>query len=56
MDLTIVNVRQELPGYYQRLGYAVSGTEPIPPDMIGPVTMPCHFVRMTKPLGKARQS
>ena len=56
MDLTIVNVRQELPGYYNRLGYTISGTEPIPPEMIGPVTMPCHFVRMTKPLGKARQS
>ena len=55
MDLTIVNVRQELPGYYNRLGYTVSGTEPIPPEMIGPVTMPCHFVVMTKPLGKARQ-
>ncbi|MGC8549201.1 MAG: GNAT family N-acetyltransferase [Acidobacteriaceae bacterium] len=56
IDLTIVNVRQELPGYYNRLGYTVSGTEPIPPAMIGPVSMPCHFVRMTKPLGKARQS
>jgi N-acetylglutamate synthase-like GNAT family acetyltransferase len=56
MDLTIVNVREELPSYYQRLGYSVSGTEPIPPEMIGPVTMPCHFVRMTKPLGKAQTS
>lgn len=56
MDLTIVNLRQELPGYYSRLGYSVSGTEPIPPQMIGPVTMPCHFIRMTKPLGKARES
>ncbi len=56
MDLTIVNVRQELPGYYNRLGYTVSGTQPIPPEMIGPVSMPCHFVLMTKPLGKARQS
>jgi N-acetylglutamate synthase-like GNAT family acetyltransferase len=56
MDLTIVNVRQELPSYYNRLGYTVSGTEPIPPEMIGPVSMPCHFVVMTKPLGKARES
>ena len=56
MDLTIVNVREELPGYYQRLGYSISGTEPIPPEMIGPVSMPCHFIRMTKPLGKARES
>lgn len=56
MDLTIVNVREELPGYYQRLGYAITGTQPIPPEMIGPVTMPCHFVQMTKPLGTARQS
>lgn len=56
MDLTIVNVREELPGYYQRLGYTITGTEAIPPEMIGPVTMPCHFVLMTKPLGTARQS
>jgi len=56
MDLTIVNVRQELPGYYQRLGYTITGTESIPPEMIGPISMPCHFIRMTKPLGTARQS
>jgi N-acetylglutamate synthase-like GNAT family acetyltransferase len=56
MDLTIVNVREELPGYYGRMGYTVSGTEPIPPEVIGPVTMPCHFVVMTKALGKARES
>ncbi len=56
MDLTIVNVRKELPGYYQRLGYTVTGTEPIPPEVIGPVSMPCHFIRMTKPLGTARES
>lgn len=56
MDLTIVNLREELYGYYRHLGYAVCGTEPIPPEMIGPVTQPCHFVCMTKPLGKARET
>lgn len=56
MDLTIVNLREELYGYYQHLGYSVCGTEPIPPEMIGPVTQPCHFVCMTKPLGKARET
>src|ERR1700722_15649093 len=32
MDLTIVNLRAELPGFYHRLGYAESGTLPFPPD------------------------
>jgi len=34
VDLTFVNVRQELPGYYQHFGYAESGVLPFPPDQV----------------------
>jgi GNAT superfamily N-acetyltransferase len=48
MDLTFVNVRQELPGYYQRFGYFENGTLPFPEDQIAKI--PVHLVRMSKPL------
>jgi N-acetylglutamate synthase-like GNAT family acetyltransferase len=51
MDLTVVNLRTELPPYYEKLGYAVVGTAPIREAMIPRVTQPCHFIRMSKPLG-----
>ena len=50
MDLTTVNLRKELPGYYRRRGYVESGTLPFPEDH-HPPKMPCHLVRMSKPLG-----
>ncbi len=53
MDLTVVNLRTELAPWYQKLGYALAGTEPIREEMIPRVTQPCHFVRMSKPLGGA---
>jgi len=48
MDLTFVNVRQELPGYYQRFGYAESGVLPFPADQEAKI--PVHLVQMSKPL------
>jgi N-acetylglutamate synthase-like GNAT family acetyltransferase len=48
MDLTIVNLRTELPAFYHRLGYVESGTLPFPPDQHP--NQPCHLVRMSKPL------
>jgi len=50
MDLTVVNLRAELPGIYEKLGYRVTGTAPFPVDQM-PVTQPCHFICMTKELG-----
>ena len=50
MDLTIVNLRKELPGYYRRRGYVENGTLPFPQHQ-HPPKMPCHLVRMSKPLG-----
>ncbi len=48
MDLTIVNLRAELPAFYHRLGYLESGTLPFPPDQHP--NQPCHLVRMSKSL------
>lgn len=50
MDLTTVNLRKELPGYYRRRGYVESGTLPFPADQ-HPPKIPCHLVKMSKPLG-----
>ena len=48
VDIHVVNLRKELPPFYERLGYVPSGTLPFPDD--GSVTQPCHFVVMTKRL------
>ncbi len=48
MDLTFVNVRQELPAYYRRFGYEESGTLPFPADQVAKI--PVHLVRMSKSL------
>jgi GNAT superfamily N-acetyltransferase len=48
MDLTFVNVRGELPAYYQRFGYIENGTLPFPADQV--TKIPVHLVRMSKPL------
>jgi GNAT superfamily N-acetyltransferase len=48
MDLTFVNLRQKLPGYYRRFGYVESGVLPFPPDQ-NP-NQPVHLVRMSKTL------
>jgi hypothetical protein len=48
MDMRIVNLRQELPAYYAKLGYSETGTTPFPPDV--ETKLPCHFIEMTKAL------
>jgi len=48
MDLQIVNLRQENHAFYRRRGYIETGTAPFPPDL-NP-KLPCHFVKMSKPL------
>ena len=49
MDLTLVNLRKELPPYYGRFGYIESGTLPFPADQ-HPPKMPLHLIRMSKEL------
>jgi N-acetylglutamate synthase-like GNAT family acetyltransferase len=51
MDITVVNLRTELPPFYRKLGYIDDGTAPVRPDMIPRLLQPCHFIKMTKPLG-----
>jgi GNAT superfamily N-acetyltransferase len=47
-DLLVVNLRTELPPFYRRLGYAELGIEPFSPEVR--TKLPCHFIRMSKPL------
>ena len=49
MDLTFVNLRLPLPGYYRRFGYEESGTLPFPADQATP-NQPIHLVQMSKAL------
>jgi hypothetical protein len=49
MDIHIVNLRQELPAYYRRLGYVEEGTLPFPAPEC--TSRPCSFIVMTKAPG-----
>jgi N-acetylglutamate synthase-like GNAT family acetyltransferase len=48
VDLQVVNLRNELPDFYKRQGYVVTGIEPFPAEV--KTKLPCHFVTMAKPL------
>ena len=48
MDIYIINLRTELPPFYQRRGYVETGTLPLPPGI--ETTQPCHFITMAKDL------
>jgi len=48
MDILIVNLREELPPFYQKRGYFESGTSSFPADV--ETKIPCHFINMSKPL------
>ena len=48
MDILIVNLREELPSFYQKRGYVERGTTPFPDDV--PTRIPCHFINMSKAL------
>lgn len=48
MDILIVNLRQELPAFYQRRGYSQTGTTPFDEGI--DTKVPCHFINMSKPL------
>lgn len=51
MDLKLINLRTELPGIYQKLGYHISGTEQYPAERTHMLTQPVHFLCMSKELG-----
>jgi N-acetylglutamate synthase-like GNAT family acetyltransferase len=50
MELVVVDLREELPVWYGRLGYRVTGEEPIPSAKTERFTKPVKFVRMEKEL------
>ena len=47
-DLSVVNLRVELPPWYRRRGYVETGTGPFPADVVTKIE--CHFMTMTKAL------
>jgi ribosomal protein S18 acetylase RimI-like enzyme len=51
MDIDVVNLREELPAFYTRLGYSECGTLefPDPPKL----KTPAHFILFSKPLAAA---
>jgi N-acetylglutamate synthase-like GNAT family acetyltransferase len=48
MDIKVVNLRKELPGFYAKRGYVETGTSPFPPEV--ETKLACHFIDMSKPL------
>jgi N-acetylglutamate synthase-like GNAT family acetyltransferase len=48
MDIHIVNLREDLPAYYRRFGYAERGTLPFSDP--SRASRPCHFIVMSKNL------
>ncbi|MFY9747545.1 MAG: GNAT family N-acetyltransferase [Acidobacteriaceae bacterium] len=53
MELTVVNLRTDLPPYYRKLGYVEVGEEPMPAEWASRINRPCHFIRMARSLSKA---
>jgi ribosomal protein S18 acetylase RimI-like enzyme len=47
-EIHVVNLREELPPFYARLGYTVVGEHPFPDPV--EATRPCHMIVMRKPL------
>ncbi len=41
-----MNLREELPAYYTKLGYAETGASPFPAEV--QTKLPCHFIEMSK--------
>ena len=49
VDITVLDLRTELPPFYRRLGYVETGTAPFPdPER---TTRACHLIVMSKALG-----
>jgi GNAT superfamily N-acetyltransferase len=48
LDISVVNLRRELPAFYARFGFAAYDTAPFPEPY--KLTRPAHLVLMTKPL------
>jgi ribosomal protein S18 acetylase RimI-like enzyme len=47
VDIEVVNLREELPAFYEALGFVTTETAPFPDN--GKLTREAHLVLMTKP-------
>jgi GNAT superfamily N-acetyltransferase len=50
LDLEYVNLREELPAFYRRFGFEITGEAPWPAAELHRISRPAHFVTMSKPL------
>jgi len=50
MDITVLNLRPELPPFYRKLGYTETGTEEFRPSRPLKPGYECHAIIMSKPL------
>jgi predicted N-acetyltransferase YhbS len=50
MDIKVVNLREDLAGFYHKRGYVETGTSAFPAEV--ETKLPCHFIDMSKPLDK----
>ncbi len=48
MDIKLVNLRKELPAFYEKRGYVETGTSSFPANVA--TKEACHFIDMAKPL------
>jgi N-acetylglutamate synthase-like GNAT family acetyltransferase len=48
MDIQVVNLREDLFGFYHKRGYVETGIHPFPPEI--ETKLPVHFIEMTKEL------
>lgn len=48
IDIRVVNLREELPPFYRRMGYAETGKSEFTASV--ETLLPCHFLNMSKPL------
>jgi GNAT superfamily N-acetyltransferase len=48
LDIRVVNLREELPPFYRKLGYVEDGTRPF--SDASKLKQPAHFILFTKPL------
>ena len=48
MDIKVVNLREELAGFYRKRGYVETGTSAFPEGV--ETKLRCHFIDMSKPL------
>jgi ribosomal protein S18 acetylase RimI-like enzyme len=50
MDIKVVNLREELAGFYRKRGYVETGTSAFPAEV--ETKLRCHFIDMSKPLDR----